>query len=143
LGPFAKMDEESSEEDLDFFIVLDVSATESRMGKSSSRAPMTVVKSKRRVDVPKQRLGNAGAPPRGGEGSRRCHHMGLWGPHPRVSLREVLHMSPLHPQERERASSKEGRRRIVLAPTTERGFEEQDLRVLFEGEELRFLLFNF
>jgi hypothetical protein len=52
-------------------------------------------------------------------------------------------MSPLHPQERERASSKEGRRRIVLAPTTERGFEEQDLRVLFEGEELRFLLFNF
>jgi hypothetical protein len=77
LGPFAKMDEESLEEDLDFFIVLDVSATESRMGKSSSRAPMTVVKSKRRVDVPKQRLGNAGAPPRGGEGSRRCHHMGL------------------------------------------------------------------
>jgi hypothetical protein len=52
-------------------------------------------------------------------------------------------MSPLSPQERERSQSKEGPRRIVLAPTTERGFEEQDLRALFDGEELTLMLFNF
>jgi hypothetical protein len=44
-------------------------------------------------------------------------------------------MSPLRPQERERARSKEGPRRIVLAPTTQWGFKEQDLRALFDGEE--------
>jgi hypothetical protein len=52
-------------------------------------------------------------------------------------------MSPLRPQEWERARSKEGPHWIVLAPTTERGFEEQDLRALFYGEELRLKLFNF
>lgn len=45
-------------------------------------------------------------------------------------------MSPLCTQERERAWSEEEPHRIVLAPTTERGFEEQDLRALFDGEEL-------
>jgi hypothetical protein len=52
-------------------------------------------------------------------------------------------MSPLRPQEKERARLEEGPRRIVLAPTTERGFEEQDLRALFEVEELMLMLFNF
>jgi hypothetical protein len=79
LSPFARMDEESSEEDLDFFIALDVSTVESSMGESSSRAPSIVAKSKRRVGVPKRKVGNVGVPPRGGEGSRRHHRMGLGG----------------------------------------------------------------
>jgi hypothetical protein len=69
--------------------------------------------------------------------------MRMGGPRPWVSLREVLLMSPLRPQEKERARLEEGPRRIVLAPTTERGFEEQDLRALFEVEELMLMLFNF
>jgi hypothetical protein len=38
---------------------------------------------------------------------------------------------------------KEGTRRIILAPTTGQRFEEGDLRALFDGEELRLMLFNF
>jgi hypothetical protein len=52
-------------------------------------------------------------------------------------------MSPLRPQERERAQSEEGPHRIVLALKIERSFEERDLRALFEGEELKLMLFNF
>jgi hypothetical protein len=40
-------------------------------------------------------------------------------------------MSPLRPQERERAQSEDGPHRIVLAPTTKWGFKEQYLRALF------------
>jgi hypothetical protein len=69
--------------------------------------------------------------------------MGLGGPRQWVSLHELLRMSPLRPQERERVWSEEGPRRIVLALTTERGFEERDLRALFVGEELKLMLFNF
>jgi hypothetical protein len=101
------MDEESPKEDLDFFVVFDVSATESRMEQeSSSRAPIPMAKNKRkRVGVPKRRLGSADAPARGGKGSQRRRHMGLGGPCSRVSLCEVFRMPPLHPQERERARS--------------------------------------
>jgi hypothetical protein len=60
-------------------VALDVSAVESSIGESLSRAPQIVAKNKRRVGVPKQRLGNAGEPPRGGEGSRRRPRMGLGG----------------------------------------------------------------
>jgi hypothetical protein len=144
LSPFAKMDEESSEEDLEFFVALDVSAAESIMEESSSRAPTPMEKGKKKkVGVPKRRLGSAGAPPRGDKSFRRRRHMGLGGPSPWISLHEVLRMSALHPQERERAGSEEGPRRIVLASTTERGFEERDLRALFEGKELMLMLFNF
>lgn len=69
--------------------------------------------------------------------------MGLGGPRLRDSLHEVLCMSPLRPQERERAHSEEGPHWIVLAPTIERGFEEHDLRALFKDGELRLILFNF
>jgi hypothetical protein len=68
LSPFARMNEESSEEDLDFFVGLDVSEAESRMWESSSRVPLIVVRSKRRVGVPKRRLGITSEPskaPRG------------------------------------------------------------------------------
>ena len=37
----------------------------------------------------------------------------------------------------------EGTRRIILAPTDGSCFEEGDLRALFDGEELRLMLFNF
>jgi hypothetical protein len=145
LSPFTKMDEESSEEDLDFFVALDVSVVESRMEEeSSSRVSIPVTKNKWKiVGVLKRRLGSAEALARGGKGSRRRHCMGLGGPRPRVSLCEILRMSPLRPQEREMAQSKEGPHRIVLASTTKRGFEERDLRTLFEGEKLELMLFNF
>jgi hypothetical protein len=39
--------------------------------------------------------------------------------------------------------SEDGPRRIVLALMTEQGFEERDLRALFDGEDLRLMLFNF
>jgi hypothetical protein len=103
-----------------------------------------VTKNKRKiVGVLKRRLGSVEALARGGEGSQRCRCMGLGGPCPWVSLCEILRMSPLRPQERERAQSEEGPRRIVLASTTKRGFEEWDLRALFEGEKLELMLFNF
>jgi hypothetical protein len=66
-----------------------------------------------------------------------------WGPRPWVSLHEVLCMSPRCPHERERMLSEDGPRRIVLALMTEQGFEERDLRALFDGEDLRLMLFNF
>jgi hypothetical protein len=56
--------------------VLDVSAAKSWMGESSSRVPPTVA---RRVGVRKRRLGTAGEPPRGAEGSRSRCLMGLGG----------------------------------------------------------------
>jgi hypothetical protein len=59
------------------FVLLDVFAAESRTGESLSRVQLIEAKIKRRVGVPKWRLGSASEPPRGGEGSRRCHHMGL------------------------------------------------------------------
>jgi hypothetical protein len=37
----------------------------------------------------------------------------------------------------------EGTRRIILAPTARSCFEEGDLRALFDGEELKLMLFNF
>jgi hypothetical protein len=37
----------------------------------------------------------------------------------------------------------EGTHRIILAPTTGSCFGEGDLRALFDGEELRLMLFNF
>lgn len=111
---------------------------------SSFRALIPTIKGKRkRVCVPKRRLGSVDAPACGGEGCRRRQCMGLGGPRSWVSLSEALRMSPSCPHERERAWSEEGPRRIVLAQTTEKGFEERELRALFEGEELDLMLFNF
>jgi hypothetical protein len=47
------MDEESSEDGLDFFVALDVSMAKYRMEESSSRTLKIVAKSKRRVRAPK------------------------------------------------------------------------------------------
>jgi hypothetical protein len=44
---------------------------------------------------------------------------------------------------RERMLTEKGPRWFALAPTTERCFEEGDLRALFDGEELRLMLFSF
>jgi hypothetical protein len=53
-------------------------------------------------------------------------------------------MSPQRSQERERAWSEERpSSRVVLVPTIECGFEDQDLRAIFDGEELRLMLFTF
>jgi hypothetical protein len=37
----------------------------------------------------------------------------------------------------------QGTRRVILAPTARSCFEEGDLWALFDGEELRLMLFNF
>jgi hypothetical protein len=126
LSPFARMDDESSEEDLYFFVALDLFARESRMVESSSRVSPTMARGKRRVGVPKQRVGTFGEPSQSTRGSGRHHHMGMEGPRPR-----------------ERMLSEKGPRWFALAPTTEWCFEEGDLRALFDGAELRLMLFNF
>lgn len=76
-SPFARMDDESSEKDLDFFEALDVSAEESKTVESSSRVSLTAARGKRRVGEPKRRLGVASEPPEGIGGPRRHHHMGM------------------------------------------------------------------
>jgi hypothetical protein len=91
LSPFARMDDESSEEDLDFFVVLDVSAARSKTAESSSRVSSTAARGKRRVGVPKRRLGSTGEPPQG-----------IGGPGGIIVWEWVglARMSPRHPQER-------------------------------------------
>jgi hypothetical protein len=37
----------------------------------------------------------------------------------------------------------QGIRHVILAPTTRSCFGEGDLRAIFDGEELRLMLFNF
>jgi hypothetical protein len=59
LSPFARMNDESSEDDLDYFMALDLSVVESspRVAPpavvSSSRVAPTTVRGKRRIRVPK------------------------------------------------------------------------------------------
>lgn len=146
MSPFAKMDEKSSEEDIDFFVALDVaSRVEAGVNQGlSSRAPIPATKGKRNhVGIPKRRLGSVDASAHGGKGGRRRWRMGLGGHRSQVLLYEALGMSPLRLHEGERVRSEEGPRRIVLAQTTEEGFEEPELRTLFKVEELELMLFNF
>jgi hypothetical protein len=76
--------------------------------------------------VPKQSVGMLGESSQGIEGPRRRRLMGMEGPHPW-----------------ERMRSGEGTRRIILAPTIGQRFKEGDLLALFDGEELRLMLFHF
>jgi hypothetical protein len=55
LSLFARMDDESSEDDLDYFVVLDLSAA-----RSSTRVALTTTRGKRRVKVPKLSVGTLG-----------------------------------------------------------------------------------
>jgi hypothetical protein len=73
------MDDESSKENLNFFVALDLCATESRMTESSSRDLLTETIGKRRVRVPKRRVGTVGEPSRSTGGSQRRHRMGMGG----------------------------------------------------------------
>jgi hypothetical protein len=57
---------------------------------------------------------------------RRCRRMGMERSRPRNGI-----------------WLEEGTRRIILAPTIGPCFEEGDLRALFDGEELKLMLFNF
>lgn len=74
------MNDECLEDDLDFFVALDLSATESRAVESSSRISPTTTRGKRRVGVPKQRVGTFGEPSQGTRGSRSRHYMAMEGP---------------------------------------------------------------
>jgi hypothetical protein len=56
-----------------------VSVTESRTVESSSRLSLTEARAKRRVGVPKQRVGTVGEPSRSTRGSQRRRHMGMGG----------------------------------------------------------------
>jgi hypothetical protein len=151
LSPFTKMDKESSEEDLDFLVALYVvSAVEVEANEGpSTRASIPMIKGKRsRVVFSKRRLGSVDASIHGLEGDCRLRRMGLCGPRSRVSLHEAFGMSPSRLREGERVQSEDGPRRILLAQTAEGvlgpcRFEEHELRVLFEGEELELMLFNF
>jgi hypothetical protein len=77
LSPFARMDDESSEDDLDYFMVLDLSIVESSprvastAAESSSTVASTAARSKRRNRVPKQSVGTLGESSQGVGGPRR------------------------------------------------------------------------
>jgi hypothetical protein len=61
-------------------VALDLSATESRAVESSSRISPATTRGKRRVGMPKQRVGTFGEPSQGTRGSRRRHCVGMEGP---------------------------------------------------------------
>jgi hypothetical protein len=115
LSPFARMDEESSKEDLDFSVVLDVSAVEPRTEESSSRVPLIAARSKRRVGVSKQRLGTAGVPPRGLEGSWRRRRMGLGGLAHGSSFMRCFACQPCILKNRRGRDRKRGLARLLLS----------------------------
>jgi hypothetical protein len=132
LSPFARMDDEFSKDDLDYFMALDLSVKESspRVAptavESLSKVAPTAARGKRRIRVPKQSVGMLGESSQGIGVPLKASPMGMVRPRPW-----------------ERMRSKEGTHQIILAPTTGQHFEEGDLRALFDGEELRLMLFNF
>jgi hypothetical protein len=94
--------------------------------ESLSRVAPTTPRGKRRIGVWKQSVGMIGDPSQGIEVPRRRRHIGMERSRPR-----------------ERMRSEEGTCRIIPAPTTEQCFEEGDLWALFDGEEIKLMLFNF
>jgi hypothetical protein len=132
ISPFARMDDESSDDDLDYFRALDLSVAESSPGvaptaaESSSSVAPTKLRGKRRIRVPKRSVGMLGEPLQGIRVPRRPCRMGMKRSCPWEGM-----------------WSDEGTRWIILAPTTRQCFEEGDLRALFDGEEIKLMLFNF
>jgi hypothetical protein len=128
--PFDRMDDESSEDDLDYFMALDLSVAKSSprvaptATESSSRVAPTASRGKRRIEVLKQSVEMIGEPSQGMGVPRRRRHMGME-----------------RSRQQEGMQSEEGTRRIILAPMTGQYFEEGDMRSLFYGEELKLMLF--
>lgn len=149
LNSFAMADEMSSEEDLDYFVALDIaSVAEARPVEGPSiGAPLPAIRGKRsRVGISKRRLGSSDAAASGRKGGRKRRRMGLSGPESRVSLREVLGMVPLRLCEGgAELVEKSGRVPAAKAFGGVLGhcFGEPELRTLFEGEELDIILYNY
>jgi hypothetical protein len=131
MSPFARMDDESLEDDIDYFMVLDLFVVESSprdaptAAESSSRVAPTVPRGKRRIKVSKRSAGMVGDPSQG-IGVPRSSRVGMERSRPQDGM-----------------WSKEGTRHIILAPTTSQCFKEGDLRSLFDGKELKLMLSNF
>ena len=110
--------EESSDEDLDYLVALDVAAAESsprvEVGEVAD-LPSARTKCRRRRVVSKHIMGEVSR-------SGRRRHMGMERGHLRVD--------------------RIGKRELLSSPTRA-SIGEGDLRNLFEGEELRIMLFNY
>jgi hypothetical protein len=111
---------------LDLSVVKSVPRFAPTAEETSSRVALTTVRGKKRIGVPKQSVRILGKSSQGIGGPRRRCRMGMEGPRPREIMR-----------------SDEGTRQIILAPTTGQYFEEGGLRALFDGDELRIMLFIF
>src|SRR5688572_21663243 len=112
LSPFARMDDESLEDDLDYFMALDLAVAE-----SSPRVALVELQGKKRIGVSKRSVGMLGESLQRTGVPQRCRRMGMERSHPR-----------------DRIWLEEGTRRIILAPTIGPCFKEGDLRALFDGE---------
>jgi hypothetical protein len=110
--------EESSDEGLDYFAALDVAATESspcvEVGEVAD-LPSARTKCRRRRAMSKHSVGNFSR-------SGRRRRMGI---------------------ERDRLRGDRNGKRELLTSTIRTSIGEGDLRNLFEGEELRIILFNY
>ena len=124
-SPFSWV-EESSEDDLDYFAVLDLAASESpprsvpRKVLATSADVRAEDSRRRRMDVSKQSISESS------QSGRRRRRMGM----ERSRLRGGLRLD-------------RGAQRELLSSTSGTCIGEGDLQDLFEGEELRMMLFNF
>jgi hypothetical protein len=132
-SPFAWIDDESSEDDLDYFVALDLAAAESPLRVAPLEAPATSAgvapgepRGQNKIGVSKQSVGMVGESSQGIGVSRRHRRMGM--------ERSCLRIGPRLDQ---------GTRRVILAPMAGSCFGEGDLWAVFDGEELRLMLFNF
>jgi hypothetical protein len=111
--------EESSDEDLDYFAVLDVAAEESslrlEMGEALDPPTGARIERRQRKVVAKHSFGESSR-------SGRRHRMGL---------------------ERTRLRVDRGSQHDLLSSSIGMSVGEGDLRNLFEGEELKIMLFNY
>jgi hypothetical protein len=126
-SPFSWIDDESSEDDLDYFATLDLAAAQSPLRVTPRDAPVTSVgavpgdpRGRKKMGVSKQSVGESL------RGVRRHRRMGM--------ERSCLRIRPRLDQ---------GTCRDLLAPTSGSCIGEGDLRSLFDGEELMLMLFNF
>jgi hypothetical protein len=125
-SPFSWMDE-SSEDDLDYFVVLDLATAESPLRSAHREAPVTSIganigdlQRRKNMGVSKQSVGESS------RGVRRDRRMGM--------ERSRLQSGPQLDQ---------GAHRVLLASTSGSCIGEGVLWDIFEGEELRLMLFNF
>jgi hypothetical protein len=129
MSPFARMDDESSKDDLDYFVALDLSVAESSprvtpttTAGTSPRVAPGEPRGQRRIGVSKRNVGMLGESSQDIAVPRRLRQMGMKRSHLRNGMR-----------------LEEGTRRIILAPTVGSCFGEGDLRDLFGSEELKLM----